>query len=43
VVLPRMHDERRELLRPPPHRLDNRRDLHKVRARPHDVDNFEHR
>ena len=42
VMLPRMDDERRELTSAPPHRLDHGRDLHKVRPRADDVDDFEH-
>ena len=42
VVLPRVHDERRELARAPPHRLHHGRDLHEVRTRADDVDDFEH-
>jgi hypothetical protein len=42
VVLPGVYDQRRELPRAPPHRLHQRRDLHKIRPRPHDVDDFEH-
>ena len=42
VVLPRVHDERRERARAPPHRLDHGRDLHEVGPRPDDVDDLDH-
>src|ERR1043165_758176 len=42
VMLPCMHDERREIIPAPLHSFDNGRDLHEVGSRADNVDDLKH-